>query len=115
VTSQVIRSLVEASVRATTSTTSSPDVGTAPGAAVTSSPSTVDAAAEGCRTTAAAASLNRACATICCRSAGVGDAVRDVGLGGCTCRLVSSRQSRTAGRRRATTKSLTAPSPGSAA
>ena len=71
--------------------------------------------APGSSTTAAAASLNSAWETICCRSSGVGRPLRAVSVAGWTCRLVSSRHSITAGRCRAATKSAVAPSPGSAA
>jgi hypothetical protein len=52
---------------------------------------------------AAAASLNSACATICSRSCDVGSGLRALSVLGCTCRLVSSRHSITAGRCRAVT------------
>ena len=87
VTSHVMWSAVEGSVRATMPATRRPR------------------AAPGSTTTAAAASENRAWATTCSRSA----------CAGCTCRLVSSQHSSTAGRDRAVTKSLTAARPGIAA
>src|SRR6185312_9035602 len=87
VTSQVMWSAVDGSVRATTPASRRPRV------------------APGSRTTAAAASENSACATTWSRAA----------CAGWTCRLVSSQQSRTAGRPRAATKSAAADSPGIAA